>query len=153
MPFEKQSRAAALLRDAQAIKIIAAADETGTPRVICDPAVTLDDAGRVLYPEFAEHAARSAALLGSLWFGRPVMLHVEKNGEAYEITGHVARAEISGPLFERCYKEALTRDPNADLSTVWIILPERTADVSLPHLLAEEAEKHPLTVHLDHLAR
>lgn len=153
MEFKWEERAAALAADAQAVKVLAVTDAQGIPHTILDDSISLDEAGRIVYLEFVETSPRNASLVHSLWFSRAVTLHVKKGDEEYEITGRVERSVVSGPLFERCYREAIEKDPQADLSTVWLIRPEAAADVSYRALLETEHTEHPLVMHLDHLAR
>lgn len=60
---------------------------------------------------------------------------------------------VSGPEFESHYRLAQSRDPEDDLSTVWIIEPHTLTNETYTVKRQLERENHPLTVHLDRLAK
>lgn len=152
-PTKEGQAALELLRDPETLKVLVANDRLGHPHVAIDRTIAPDEEGRIVYQEFLETSARNVALVNSLWFGRPVVIHVEGNGAAYDIRGVPVRCVISGPVFERYYRLALAKDAKADLSGVWLIEPGRTADVALSHQREKESREHPLVMHLDHLAK
>lgn len=164
MPDPLHQSIISLLRDATTIKALATVSKQGVPHVTVDPAITVDEKGNLLYLEFFENSESNVNLINSLWFKRQAAIYVTKQEESdptepassaasWQIRGIPTHSVISGPLFEQCYREALAKDQEADLSTVWIIRPVEVIDESRSFKKQQQKENHPLIMHLDHLAK
>lgn len=153
MAIELNEEVKNLLRDPAAAKILTTADSGGELHIVSDPSITLNDEGQIVYLELLETSQSNANLVSSLWFKRRVALYASSGGTAYLIKGYPVRSVISGPLFTRYYSETVKRNPDDDLSTVWLIEPEEVSNESYAYRKLKEREEHPLVMHLDRLAK
>lgn len=153
MPFEWDEQAERLVRDPAATKILVANDRYGSPQIVVDRTITLNEAGQILYLELLETSESNSSLVNSLWFNKDVALFVTNGTESYQIKGVPVRSIVSGPVFEHHYRLAQARDPEDDLSTVWVIEPRSLTNETYTVKRRLERENHPLTAHLDRLAK
>lgn len=153
MPFQWDEQAAGLLRNPAATKILVSNDRHGSPQIVVDHTITLNEAGQILYLELLETSESNSNLVNSLWFKKDVALYVTNGAESFQIKGIPVRSIVSGPVFEHHYRLAQARDPEDDLSTVWIIEPHTLTNESYTVKRQLERENHPLTLHLDRLAK
>ncbi|MDF2925722.1 MAG: hypothetical protein K0R57_4636 [Paenibacillaceae bacterium] len=153
MSFIWDEQAAGLLQDEGAFKVLAANDRHGNPHMVVDHTIALDESGNIIYLDLLETSEMNSNLVHSIWFKRQVAVHVAKGGAAYQIKGVPVRSVISGPLFEHYYRLAQERDAAADLSTVWIIEPQEISNEAIAFRRQQERDNHPLTMHLDRLAK
>ena len=153
MPFRNNHKALLFLQAADSLKILATSDRYGCPHIVIDNKIELNDEGDIIYLEFLENSQSNSNLINSLWFKKPLIVHVKKGGEEYAVQGIPKYSIISGPIFEKYYQEAISKDESADLSTVWVIKPTKVIDESFSYKKEKEIEEHPLVVHLDHLAK
>ncbi|HCB99683.1 MAG TPA: hypothetical protein DEP42_00430 [Ruminococcaceae bacterium] len=153
MDFTWNEKVRLLLNDNHSLKILIANDRTGYPHIAVDQTISVDKAGNILYQEFLETSQRNAALVNSLWFKHPVLIHVEQASALYDIYGIPTHSIISGPIFEECYRATLKQNEKADLSTVWMIKPQKILNRSSKLLREKEKKEHPLVMHLDHLQK
>ncbi|WP_151737284.1 hypothetical protein [Paenibacillus tengchongensis] len=143
---------AALLRDSGVSKVLATADMQGVPHILLDQSITINDEGQIVYLELTETSQTNVNLVNSIWFKRRVAVTVSTGKETYQIKGTPAYSIICGPVFEHYYKQALERNPDYDLSTVWLIEPEEITADTYAHRRSREQAEHPLVMHLDRLA-
>lgn len=153
MPFQWDPQAAQLLREPAATKILVSNDRHGSPHTVVDPTITLDEAGRILYLELLETSESNSNLVNSLWFKKDVALYVTDGTISFQVKGFPIRSIVSGPEFGRFYRQAQARDPEDDLSTVWLIEPHSLTNETYTIKRQIERENHPLTAHLDRLAK
>lgn len=153
MSFQWGEQAARLLREEGAVKILATNDRHGNPHVVVDRTISLGEDGRIIYLELLETSESNSNLVHSLWFKKEVALYVADGDSGYQIKGIPVRSIVSGPVFEEYYKRMLALDPDNDLSTVWIIEPRSVTNETYSRRRQEEREHHPLTMHLDRLAK
>lgn len=153
MDFIWNQEVRCLFNDRRSQKVLVANDREGNPHIAVDSTISVDETGNIIYQEFLETSQRNAALVNSLWFKHLVWIHAEQDHTAYEICGIPVRSIISGPVFEQYYQEALKKDKDADLSTVWVIEPQKAFNRSLDYLKEKEKQEHPLIMHLDHLQK
>lgn len=142
-----------LFDDASSIKALATTDEDGTPHVVYKDSLLVNDKGQILCLEFLEPSHTNQNLVRSIWFGRKVSINILSNDKrSYQIKGKVIKAIITGATFEKYYKQVLRQYGDADLSTVWVIEPEKVIDQTF-HVKKNAAEsEHPLLLHLDRIA-
>ncbi|WP_150268823.1 hypothetical protein [Paenibacillus tepidiphilus] len=143
---------AALLRDPQTGKALATTDMHGVPHIILDQTITINDQGQLVYLELIETSQTNVNLVNSIWFKRKVAITLHTPEETYQIKGVPAYSIICGPVFEHYYRLALERNPDYDLSTVWLIEPEEINADTYAHRKSKEQAEHPLVMHLDRLA-
>ncbi|MDT3426585.1 hypothetical protein J2Z22_002111 [Paenibacillus forsythiae] len=146
-------RIQALLQDPGAAKVLATADKQGIPHIVSDPSITVNDDGQIIYLELIETSRSNVNLVNSIWFKRKVAIHLSKGEESFQIKGYPAYSVICGPVFEHYYKLTLERNPEFDLSTVWIIEPDEIIDDTYAARKNKERREHPLIAHLDRLAK
>ncbi|BCG60182.1 hypothetical protein [Paenibacillus sp. URB8-2] len=142
-----------LLQDSEAAKVLATVDNQGIPHIVSDNTITINDEGQIIYLELIETSRNSVNLVNSIWFKRKVAIHLSKGEESYQIKGYPAYSIICGPVFEHYYKLSLERNPEFDLSTVWIIEPDEVINDTYDARKNKEREEHPLITHLDRLAK
>ncbi|AIQ13984.1 pyridoxamine 5'-phosphate oxidase family protein [Paenibacillus durus] len=143
----------ALLQDSKAAKVLATVDKQGIPHLVSDNTITVNDEGQIIYLELIETSRSNVNLVNSIWFKRKVAIHLSKGEESFQIKGYPVYSVISGPVFEHYYKLALERNPEFDLSTVWIIEPDEITDDTYTARKNKERDEHPLITHLDRLAK
>lgn len=142
-----------LLQDVEATKILATADKQGNPHLMLDPTITANDEGRIIYLELIETSQTHINLVNCIWFKRKVAVQVSKHDRTYLIKGYPVNSVICGPLFEHYYKLSRERNPEYDLSTVWIIEPDEINEDTYAARKSKERAEHPLVMHLDRLAK
>ncbi|MNM26504.1 hypothetical protein D3C81_369680 [compost metagenome] len=142
-----------LLLNPSILKVLTTTDAEGELHVLSDSSITLDSDGQIIYLERIETSQSNSNLVSSLWFKRLVALYVTNGDDAYLIKGYPIRSIISGPQFKQYYKETLARNPDDDLSTVWIIEPDEIVNESYEFRKKKERTEHPLIMHLDRLAK
>ncbi len=145
----------ALLNDPETVKALATVDRSGEPHVVFKGSFRVDAAGRLLYLELIESSRTNNNLVHSLWFGRKVALNVARpaDGRSFQIKGLPIHCIISGPEFEQYYRQVRAADPQADLSSVWVIQPEELREETYARRRQVEEAEHPLLLHLDRLAK
>ncbi|MNC40866.1 hypothetical protein D3C75_896070 [compost metagenome] len=142
-----------LLQDPQATKVLATADKLGSPHIILDSTITSNEQGQIIYLELIETSQTNVNLVNSIWFKRKVAIQLSGSGEAYLIKGYPVYSIICGPLFEHYYKLCAARNPEFDLSTVWVIEPDEVSEDTYEARKSQERAEHPLVMHLDRLAK
>ncbi|MDF2934706.1 MAG: hypothetical protein K0Q90_79 [Paenibacillaceae bacterium] len=153
MSFQWDEQAARLLHDPTATKILVSNDRYGSPQIVVDPTITLNEDGCIVYLELLETSESNSNLVNSLWFKKDVALHVTDGTVSFQVKGIPTRSIVSGPVFGHYYRQAQNRDPEDDLSTVWIIEPRSLTNETYTVKRQQERENHPLTIHLDRLAK
>lgn len=153
MPFEWNAEALSLFNDPNSLKILATTDSQGSPHIAVDNNIRLDEEKNIIYLEHLETSRCNSNLVNSLWFKKSVTVHIKSGEREYAVQGIPIYSIISGPVFEKYYQEALAADESADLSTVWVIQPAKVFNESFEYKETQEKEKHPLIMHLDHLAK
>ncbi|MNC34557.1 hypothetical protein D3C75_829940 [compost metagenome] len=153
MSFQWDAQAAQLLRDPTATKILVSNNRHGSPHTVVDHTITLDEDGHILYLELLETSESNSNLVNSLWFKKDVALYVTDGTVSFQVKGIPIRSIVSGPAFGHYYRQAQAKDPEDDLSTVWIIEPHSLTNETYTVKRQLERENHPLTIHLDRLAK
>lgn len=140
-----------LLRDKKSIKALATVDRNGEVHLVYKGSITVtEDQTKIELTELLETSQTQKNLTGSIWFNKKVAINVlGKDGTSYEIKGIPERYIIAGPAFEARYKEIRTRDPESDLSGIWIINPVSVREETYSVRLREEKENYPIIGHLD----
>lgn len=139
-----------LLRSRDTKKVLATVDKNGVPNVAFKGSITADEEGNILVLELLETSQTNKNLTYSLWFDKIVTVSVlGENGVSYQIKGVPKKVHIDGPYFEQKYKEVKARNPQSDLSGVWIIEPTEVKEQTYSVRLQEQKEQHPIIGHLD----
>jgi hypothetical protein len=145
--------AASLLADANTVKILTTVGKDGLPHSVRKQSLHLDHDGKLRYFELLEHSKANQNMTYSLWFQKPVSVHLSgADGKSFELTGIPIWALISGPEFESAYtalRKQLGQD--TELSTVWVIEPAGIRETSYGARRQEEEKRHPFVIHLDRL--
>lgn len=143
-----------VINDEKTVKVLATTNKEGNVHVVFKGSLNVGDDGNIIYLEFIESSITNSNMVHSIWFNGEVTIAVKgEKGESYEIKGVPERALISGPVFEKYYKQAAQKDPTLDLSTVWIIEPKSIRNQSFKKRKQEEEEKHPILAHVDRFAK
>lgn len=143
----------ALLQDSQVTKVLATTDTKGFPHITLDNTISTNDKGQIIYLELIETSQTNTNLVNSIWFKRKVAVQLSNDDKVYLIKGYPVYSIICGPVFEHYYKLSMQRNPEYDLSTVWVIDPEEVIDDSYTARKDKEQREHPLVHHLDRLAK
>ncbi|MDR3313059.1 MAG: hypothetical protein LBS96_01220 [Oscillospiraceae bacterium] len=134
-----------LLRGA-VVTILATSDDSGTPHAVRKAHITYED-GKLLVPERLESGKTNSNLVHSLWFGRKAaLLLLLGDGTSFAVQATPLRVHITGPLFERFYRQA-------PVAAVWELAPEGVREETAAVRAKEEAAAHPLLLHLDSIAK
>jgi hypothetical protein len=142
----------ALLNDVNCTKILCCADDEGCPHPVAKDSLR-SDGKNILYFEFIESSKTNRYMTRSLWFDKKVsVLIITPDKKSFSIMARPVRAIVSGKDFQGFYREAAEKY-GIDLSTVWVLKPEKTAEQSLQKRIAEELERRPYFIHLDRLKK
>jgi hypothetical protein len=143
-----------LIADPSTLKVIASVDMEGRPHVTVKGSLDVTDDGSLRYLEFFENSRTNKNLLASLWYEKQVAVNiVAADKRSFQIKGRVVRSVIAGREFEKQYVLAQTRDPQNDLSSIYIIEADEVIEQTYRVRREEEAKKNPLYVHLDRLTK
>jgi hypothetical protein len=144
----------ALLRDPATVKVLATTGKDGVPHAVFKGSIHADEAGNLVSLELIESSKSNSNLVHSLWFGRKVSVSIRtQDGTSYEIIGKPERCIISGPVFEKYYRDVRAKLGDVDLGAVWLISPIEIRNETFKIRNQEEAEAHPLFLHLDRIAK
>jgi hypothetical protein len=154
MAIEINKEVRELFKDKETLKVLASIDKHGIPHVTFKGSVDIDEDGNIYYLEVLESSQTNKNLTYSIWFDKTVAITIlGKNKRSYQIKGTPHKVHIAGPLFEEKYKEVIERNPDSDLSGVWIIKPNEIREETFPIRLEEERKNHPIIGHLDRLLK
>jgi hypothetical protein len=143
-----------LLADPQTLRVLATSDAQGRPHVVYKGSLNVNDKGQLVYAELIESSQTNRNLTWSIWFKRPVAVNLlASDRRSYQIKGIPVKAHVSGPLFERYYREIREKRGDVDVSTVWVIEPVSVTEESYQVRQAEAEANHPLLKHLDRLTK
>lgn len=140
-----------LVRDPEAVKVLATVDADGSPHAVVKQSLTADEEGRLVHHELLESSRTNKNLLRALWFGGRVSVTVRRGDASWQVKGRPVRAHVSGPHFQREYVRIRERLGDVDLAAVWVIEPEEAIDQSLAARTEREVSAHPDFVHLDRI--
>lgn len=143
-----------LLRDPATVKVLATTGKDGVPHAVFKGSIHVDDEGNLVSLEMIESSKSNANLVHSLWFGREVAVGIRsQDGTSYEIIGKPERCIISGPVFEKYYRDIRSKLGDVDLAAVWLISPTQIKNETFKIRSEQEAAAHPLFLHLDRIAK
>jgi hypothetical protein len=136
------------------VKVIASVDLEGRPHVVAKGSIGFTDTGQIRYLEFFENSRTNKNLLVSLWYDKPVAINViAPDRRSFQIKGRAVRSIIAGREFEKYYIQAQARDPENDLSSIYLIDIEEVIEQTYRVRRREEVERNPLYTHLDRLVK
>ena len=141
-----------IINRSDSIKVLATVSNDGIPHVVFKGSLSVTEDGLIEYNEVIESSQTNKNLVSSIWFNKTVAVNVLFDKESFQIKGKVDRAIIAGHEFEKRYIE-LSEKRDADLSTIWRIIPEEIREESFKTRLAEETAAHPILQHLDRLTK
>ncbi len=134
----------ALFGDPQAVKVLGTVDEHGAPHVVSKGSLTVLDDGYIAYGESSDSSQTNRNMVRSIWFDKPVTVTVIKGGASYQIRGKPYKCVITGPLLKEFLLRARERrGPDADVQSVWIIIPDEVRVETPAVRREEEAKKRP----------
>lgn len=143
-----------LLQDAETTKVLATLDENGFPHAVVKQSLQVGEDGNIFYLELLESSRSNRNLVRGIWFDKHVAIAIKgKGGQSYQIKGKPVQTHITGPVFQKHYREIRERLGDVDLAAVWVIEPLEVIDESFAKRKGEEDLKHPLYHHLDRLAK
>lgn len=137
------------VNDASAKKVLATVSEKGVPNVSFKGSLHIDEDGNIVTDELLETSQTNKNLVYSLWFEKEIAVAVWSDKGFYEIKGIPYRVLIQGEEFEKEYKAVRKRNPDYDLSGVWIIRPTEVHSENLQERFKEQKKKYPIIGHLD----
>jgi hypothetical protein len=135
------------IHDRSATKVIATLDDQGAPYAVASPFLQASEGGMLVHLELLEKSETNRNLLRSLWYEKKIVISVGN----FVIRGIPVKAYISGPLFRQYYEQVRSVIDDADLSTVWMIEPQKVIDETYATRKRQEEEQFPFSVHLDRL--
>ncbi len=142
----------ALLNDNETIKVLATTGFDGVPHVVHKQSIHAGEDGNVHLLQVLEHSQSNKNLTHSIWFNRKVAINLRaKDGRSFQIKGRPIHNHITGPLYQKHYTQFRARRGDVDLAGVWVIEPDEVINETGAVRHAEEAARHPNTVHLDRL--
>ena len=143
-----------LLKEPDTVKALSTTDGQGEPHVVWKDSLGVDKQGELYSLELIESSQTNSNLVRSLWFHKPVAIALRgPGGESYQIKAYPSRCLVTGPVFERYYRQVRARGGDVDLASVWYYAPESVRDNRFAIRFQEESEKHPLFLHLDRIAK
>jgi hypothetical protein len=144
----------ALFSSNDSTKVLATLGEHGSPHAATKPFIRVDDDGNLLYLELVESSRTQKNLIRSIWFDQKVSISVSnRNGQSWQVKGKPVKTLITGPVFQRHYRDVREILGDVDLSAVWVIEPEEVINENIFVRHEEEEKAHPLFKHLDRLAK
>jgi hypothetical protein len=151
MPIKLPEKLTKLLKEPGSKKALSSIGKDGVPHTVFKDSIQEDAEGNIRYCELIETSQTNKNLTHSMWFHHPISINVlGEDGESWQIIGTPVRALISGPEFEQYYISARNSlEGESDLSTVWIIEPEKVKEETYETRLREQTERYPLVGHLD----
>lgn len=154
MTLQFDPRFSATLTHPDTLKIIATTDENGVPYQEENASIHLDDEGRLVLLETHEYSRTNRNLVGSIWFGRKLAIHVSHgNDDQFQVIGSPYKVLITGPRFEAHYRALRERDADANLAAVWLIDAEAVSDEAPDARREREAAGRLELIHLDRIAK
>ena len=142
-----------LLADPESLKALATVDESGTPHVVVNNSLHLAEDGNILLLELHETSRTNHNLVRAIWFEQKVSIAVTGAGQkSYQIKGRPIRVHVTGPLYQKHYRELRRHLGDVDLSGVWVIEPLEVINEHFLSRQREEEKKHPFFRHLDRLS-
>lgn len=143
-----------IIKDKDAIKVLASVDPSGNPHVVVKGSISVNEDGKIVYLELLESSRTNKNLVNSLWFDKKVAINViSQDNQSFQIKGKPVKILVAGHVYEEFYKQAQEEDPENDLAAVYIIEPEEITEETYSKRKETEEKKHPLYIHLDRLAR
>lgn len=135
-------------------KVIATISKEGIPHVTYKGSLKVNEDGNLEFLELIESSITNRNMVNSIWYNKKVAINVlGEEGQNYSIIGSVQKCIISGKEFQKRYEEVISKSPEADLSSIWIITPEKIRDENIKVRLEEAKKENPLQLHLDKIAK
>lgn len=143
-----------LLECGDTVKTLVTVDGDGVPHAVFKDAVYAGEDGKLISLEVIESSQTNSNLVHSIWFKRKVTLSLlGRDGTSYQIKGTPTHCLVTGPIFERHYRDIREKLGDVDLAAVWVIEPEEIRNQTFRVRTEEEAVAHPLFLHLDRIAK
>jgi len=143
-----------LLEAPDTVKALGTVGPDGVPHVTYKGSLRADGAGNLVFAELIEASTTNRNLTWSIWFRKPVTITLlAADRRSFQIHGLPVKAHVSGPLFEKCYRDLRARLGDVDVSTVWVVEPTGWADETPAVRLAAAERDHPLLKHVDRFVK
>ncbi len=140
----------ALINDEKTVKVLATVSKKGEVNSSVVDHIETDEEGNIVIYELLESSANSKNLVYSLWFEKKVSLTLSAGGGIrYQIKGIPVRDTVTGPAYEKKYREFSDINPENDLAGIWVIKPVEVREETYALRLKEEREKYPVIGHMD----
>lgn len=150
-PFTLPQGVIGLLQDPESVKIIGTLNQDGSAHVVVSNSLAVVDRRLIAFGEELEKSQSNKNMVRSIWFDKPVTINVTKQDQAYLIRAKTYKCLIVGNLFQEFLLRArAVAGSDADISTVWMVIPEDVRNLSAALLRHEQERLHPyFDRHLD----
>ncbi len=140
-----------ILQDPESIKAVGTLNADGSPYVVINYTLTTLDSKTLIFSEELEKSSSNKNMVQSIWFDKPVSVNVTQGGTSFNIQARPYLCLIAGKLFqEMLLRTRSVGGQDADISTVWILQPEKISNTSAGILRHELESAHPyFGQHLD----
>ncbi|MDF1493396.1 hypothetical protein [Caproiciproducens sp. CPB-2] len=140
-----------LLQEPAAVKAVGTVNPDGSPYVSVNTTLTSLDGKSLILSEDLEKSVSNVNLVNSVWFGRTVCVTVSYGEASFAIKARVHRCLIVGKIFEQMLaRKRNAYGDDADISTVWELLPLEISETSPAVLRRRQEKEHPyFDRHLD----
>lgn len=140
----------ALVKDPASYKALATVSKKGEVHVAFKDSLTVDDDGNIVVYELLDSSQTGRNLTYSLWFKKKVAINVVgQDGTSYLIKGIPYRDIVTGPEYEKKYKEFSEKNQENDLGGIWIIPPTDVKEQTYAVRRKEERKQYPVIGHMD----
>lgn len=136
------------------VKVLVTLDESGQPHAVVKNSLRFSGDGKLFYLELLESSKSYRNFTRSLWFNQKVTVSAAgENGASYQVKGVPEKILISGPVFEKHYRDIREKPGDVDLAAVCVINPEEVINETFKLRFEEQENRQPVFRHLDRLAK
>ena len=143
-----------LLANPTTVKVLATQDKNGVPHAVARQSLQVTDDDFLLYDELYESSRTNKNLVYGLWYDKQVSIAIYgASGRTFQIRGIPVKSHITGPLYQKHYRETRHKLGDTELAAVWIIEPLEVIDENHEFQKEQQEREHPFLKHLDRIAR
>lgn len=135
------------------IKVLATIGRDGIPHAVVKENMFIEN-NSIVYLELLEGSKTNKNMIYSLWFNKEVAINIcDNGGTSFQIKGIPIKTIVAGPVFEKYYNYIIQEDPQNDLAAIYYIEIKEITNETYAIRRKEHAERHPLYMHIDRLAK
>lgn len=150
MAVKLEDKVVKLLKDENTYKALATVSKTGEVHVTYKNSITVDENGNIIVFELLDSSQTQKNLTYAIWFDKKVAVNVvDKDGSSFQIKGIPYRDIVTGPYFEKKYREFHAEHPDNDLSSIWVIPPLEVREETYTVRRTQERTDYPVIGHID----